>query len=220
MFNNYTMQRNEARRCKAPDCHRMRSRYSSCCHVHHERLHQYGHCWGKALLPRTYAVDEAEIAAFVEAHVGHAAITASVSWLQSWIDRACRGEPGTPAARAFQRLNDHGVTALQVFVRAIAVWIHCYRNKRAVPDDMRALDYAISRAVLALAPRERIVGATRTQRRYRSHPASARREIGPAIRDKLAPVFASIVVGLEEQHNARLKRAEDLRRPFAIVLPD
>jgi hypothetical protein len=206
---NITIQRNEGRQCKASGCTNLRSRVSALCKKHTRTRHLYGHPLGRSIPLREYVGVSEEIAGFIVARREHPAIVAALRWIANWcIDSS------TPAHRAMDRLHLRGVPTETILTSALAPWLYSHRRPSRLPDDLR-LTYAISLAVLALAPRERRPSRSNAGRSYTArHTADVRRGVGERIRNNLSPLFANICIALERIEAEQRSHQDALRVPL------
>lgn len=210
-----SIDRNTRKPCLDPACHRLRHRLSGYCQFHTTRKHLYGHPKGRHIHPAEYRKELEEVRSFVALQVQrqHPAMVAALRLLEDWLDRAWQGE-GLDGYRDLQRLKEHEVTPLDILEASAAVWLYSHRSgPAALPDDER-LTYALSLAVLALAPRER--SASNAPKGYwkKRYPASARRAIGRWLRTNLAPLYTNLCAALSHQQQAAERQQQDLRLPF------
>jgi hypothetical protein len=119
-----------------------------------------------------------------------------------------------PAAKEMQRLYGNSVTALAILTEAMAVWLHSARNPSILPDDLR-LTYAMSLAILALAPKTTKPSPGSPGKTYQQRPsAAARRETGEHLRRGLAPFFVNLLSTFRHVEKAAVNRHAALQIPF------
>lgn len=204
-------------------CNLHRHRVSGYCRRHTAANYQYGHPNGRRITPQEYDGVSCEVIAFLDENVDHPAVRASVVWLEQWQDAAWSNGPQTVAAKPMQRLKEHGVIGLDILKAAASIWVYSQRNHKQLPDDNR-LTYAISLAVLRLAPRDRITSPGAKQRtQYRRHTGCVRRQLGAHLRRHLAVFVVNLVDGLDRKEIERRQALSALHRPFvnrtALAIP-
>lgn len=206
-----SLARNERIPCVVSGCNKPRLRLSSCCARHHNPLKVYGHPEGRHIPAKLWAAEFKEVSDLIDSNADQPAVSAALSLLKQWTERACGGG-GQPAARAFQRFYDYGVPLLTVLKTAAAVWLFSYRYPHILPNDVR-LDRAVAIACIRLVPRDKQV-TLRGIRKYRKHDAASRRELGTEMREYLAPFFVNIKAAADQQWHAKNQALSGLRIPL------
>lgn len=202
---------NTALQCRAPNCTRRRVRISPHCAMHAIRRHRYGHAEGRVIRLKEIEFEHTQVSTFIHAQIGHPAVVAALKWLDQW-----GSNDSLPAALDMSRLRRHRVEPVAILIAATAIWIYSQRRPTRLPDDLR-LTYAMSRAVLALVPRERRMVASRVgpSRSYCLRPgASSLRDIGGRMRRSLVAFFINVGNGLIEQERRSRAAVDALRVPF------
>ncbi len=206
--------RNEAKTCSDSACHRTRDRVSGYCKMHTQARYLYGHPRGRRLAPREYAPEAREAAAFIREHQDHPAINAALGWLSEWLQGAWMGNTTMPAVKDMQRLYGHNVSTLSVLTEVVAVWLYSVRSPNSLPDDMR-LTYALSLAVLALAPQETRPSLRNPEKtNQKRYSAAARREIGEHLRKHLAPLIVNMSNTIRQHEEQAKVQHAALRTQF------
>jgi hypothetical protein len=206
----YRCQQNRARPCSVDGCGESRYGTSLYCLAHMRATRAHGHPKGVAIFPKQYVAERAEAAGVIGRNPSHPGIVTALSWLKEWLE----GQRG--AAQEAARLADHGVEPRRVLEECAAVWMLSHRRPGQLPDDAR-LTFALSRAVLHLAPRRvrKIYQyGSRTARRYQSASREARRELGEAIRRTLGVLLQQISMEPERALRAESARQEAFATPF------
>lgn len=212
---NEAKQANTRQECAADNCDRLRSGLSRYCRAHERTTARYGH-------PNAYPIKKADyqwavekVSAIFTANSQHEGLKAALGWTQQWLDSALAGEVAVAGYLDLQRLDAHGVTALDILTAAAA--FHVYEATRVRPfPDQRAADFAMSLAVLHLAPRECRTGHVSGKPMYVPYRGAALRGIGQSIR-KVLPGFLANVRQAIEGEKAQL---DSLRTAFtAPFLP-
>jgi hypothetical protein len=163
---------------------------------------------------RQYAPERSQVAAFLNGHIEHPAVVAALGWLNEWLEQAWMGNRTMPAIREFQRLREHEVTALTILVEVVAVWLFSVRSPCGLPDDQR-LTYAISLAVLSLAPKRTIPSPSKPDTKNQKRPtAEARRDIGEHLRRHLAPLLVNVSSALRQREEKTDIQLKELQTPF------
>jgi hypothetical protein len=144
------------------------------------------------------------------------------------MDMAAADESAFKGAREVAQLVRHGVSPLQLLTEICSHWFWVSDFGHRFPSD-RAADFALSRAVFALAPRPRVAtkgpGSSGTWGRPTDTPQSwsvkpresALAYVGSHLRVYLAPFLASVVSGIEEQRKLTADPQALMRLPFPPV---
>ncbi len=205
------MQRNQSKPCCKAGCPNHRHRLGRSCLKHRHATVAYDHHDGRSINPKEYRLEESEVEALFFTCRDHVALKAATGWFQLWTERALRDE-AVPARAAMCLFHDQGITAERLLIRTIAVWMFSHRHHAALPSDQR-----LTRA-LALANLNLLKRVTRDAPAGKYYPrlnAVAKRELGPVLRQYLAPLFANVVVALEQRHEIQQAVHAALRTPFA-----
>lgn len=132
--------------------------------------------------------------------------------------------------RELARLARHGVTPSAVLTEVLAFWLWVNDHPQALPDD-KARDFACSRAVFNLAPRDRRAtrgpGISGTWGRKTTTPQSyspkalhsALNHVGTHLRIALADITANTLHSIERQRALKVDREAVMRQPLTIAVP-
>lgn len=209
------IQRNQQSRCKAPGCSVPRWRVSGYCRTHGSNFQRLGHPHGTVIRPKDYSVEFATVSSFIDQHESAPQIQAALRWVDSWLNAAHLGDTSIPAYRQLQRLHDHGVTATAVLKASAALFLYSSRFPNRLPSDDR-LTFAMSLAVLAMAPREKRQSPSKPSvLNIVRHPAAVRRGIGTRLRSNLHVLFTNMTDAINRQEQEARQQRDDLRQPFS-----
>ncbi|RRQ21913.1 hypothetical protein [Thiohalobacter thiocyanaticus] len=204
------IKRNEKNRCTFRGCDSLRSGISKYCEHHKQTKVYHGEPQGRTIRPWEYKDELAEVVAFTEKHADHRGLRNATKALDYIINRAGpEGSISNPAMiREMDRLSSHGVDALRALQEAAAVRLF-FRRRNQLLSENRQLTFALGKAVLSLAPRDR-VGV----KGYRRIPPKPRKLLGLYLRDDLGGVVNGIVQGIETENQQREDFKKSLYDPF------
>jgi hypothetical protein len=208
--------------CQLPGCCYLRHGLDPWCKAHTAPARLYGHPSAPPLKPSQWASQRAAVRALLDANADHPGLKQALSWMSLWVRKAAEVSTAYKGAEEVGRLVRHGVTpsALLVEVCAIAAWLD--QHPHALPSD-RARDFAISRAVFAMAPRPRRItrhasgrwGQVNRPTSYSPKPRlSALSHVGQHLRQSLAPFLANVLTSLEDQDQHRANALAAMRAPL------
>ena len=204
---------NEVKVCRYAPCKNLRRGLSRFCTYHEGKQTRYGHPEGCFVPPRQYLGEMDEARMFVEKHLGHKAVQATIEWFDVWLREAANGIPVLARAE-FRRLAEHGVTGKDCVVSVLAVWLYAHRRPAALPSDAR-LTFAIALSVLYLAPREKKVswrnGKAKEYGKHIGH--RIRRDVGRLIRTTLGLFLYNAVAEMNKESD----RENDLKLALAMT---
>jgi hypothetical protein len=163
----------------------------------------------------------------LQANASHPGAVLALQWITAWVTKAAeaygRSSASYKGAEEVVRLVQHGVTAKDILVEVAAVFLWLRRHPNALPND-RARHFAISRAVFALAPRERRItrtasggwGSVKTAQSYspKARP-SALAYVGQHLQASLAPFLANVQTSLETMDEQRANALAAMQAPLA-----
>jgi hypothetical protein len=170
----------------------------------------YDHEDGRSINPKEYHQEEAEVEALFFTCRDHVALKAATGWLDLWTERSLRDE-AVPAKAAMVLFHDQGISPERLLVRALAVWMFSHRYHSRLPSDQR-LTRALSLACLNLL--KRVTRDAPAGKYYPRLNAVAKRELGPVLRQYLAPLFANVVIALEQRHEIEQAVHRAIRTPL------
>lgn len=217
--------RNEAKDCGHPRCTRNRVGLYRWCNAHRNTARRLGHPEAVSFRRSTWTKYREEVSGLFALNDTHPGLLQVTQWVETWMAKAAADARAFPGAREMSRLHRHGVTPLQVIAEACA-W---FSWEATVPDvfpDDRSRDFALSRAVFGLAPRDRrpISGggiggtwgrsATTKQSFAPKALESSLAHVGKHLRQSLAPFLANVRSALEERRRIEADPQADLRAPF------
>ena len=204
--------------CTAQGCNSHRHKISTFCLSHFTTASRYGHPNGRALDPAVFQWERTAVQNLLAANANHPALTSATSYLTNYFARAAISEKAYVGAEEIARLGRHGVTSAQVICEVAALWCYLDRNPRALPSQ-KASDYAISRAVLQLAPRPRRVAFSPDSKgsQYSLKPRnSALGAIGTHLRQVLSVLLVNISQSLATQQDRAAAVLEAMREPLQV----
>lgn len=210
--------RNSSKECSARGCDERRHGLDAYCTQHNTAYRRYGHSAAPPIKPARYIPYRKEVLAVFGANETHPGLVASLDYVERWLQGAAHDESSSKAAPELARLVREGVSPQDVLVESCAFWCHLKDSPRALPDT-RSEDFALSRAVMALAPRPRRYtreaiqkGTTGYQQRSKF---SALNSIGTWLRSVLAFFFASVYEAVSNRDARSLATLQALRAPLA-----
>jgi hypothetical protein len=206
--------RNQQLKCSHRGCQLPRKGLHRWCSSHRVKARRYGHPDGRALRPMEIKQARSAVDRLFWSNPEHSGVKAAAAYLEDWMRRGAGGDSSIPGAKDdWQRLLASGVTSMQVLKELCAVFLLSRTSPSGLPDDQR-LDFAMSRAVLGLAPaRTRI---SRSGKVHRVEPSyAALRSIGRLARSSLAPFLVAVVSAVDGLPEADRRLREALRTPFS-----
>lgn len=203
--------------CACPGCFETRYGVSNYCKPHLRANRTHGHPRGVRIASQDYAAELREVRRLLRDHATtHSGTQNALALVDSWMQRAARGDPDVVGQRELARLARHGITAETLLAEAAAVFAFSRRNPHRLPDDQR-LTFALANNLLRLAPREER-GRYRFRgyvcRRYVSAPKDERQKIGQAIRETLGLYLMNVSTALDERARVRAIARQSLVAPF------
>jgi hypothetical protein len=207
----YRKEVNSGQVCRVPGCGAHRKGLELFCAAHRSAGRLYGHPSARAISPKEYAGYVEEARSILERNVGsHPWVAPSLTYIRSTLEKAAKGD-SVPAARELAWLHANGVTPMQVL--STLAGFHAWAYSRPFPND-RAQGFAVSRAILALAPRPRQQVTTgKTKGTSTSVPPriSALSSLGPRFMKDLGPVVMKVLATIE---HSRAAQAAGREQPF------
>lgn len=218
---------NMAHSCKALGCNNQRTGLNAYCSTHQTIHQKYGHPHGRAVGIRNYSPYRAMVGAVFEANPRHAGLSAALAYVTSWIQQSVANEGLSKAAPHMARLHQHGITPLQILTEACSLWCWLAANSHLMPT-VRAENFALSRAVFALAPWTRRYTAAANAKgstgyAVRPNPSTLD-AAGSILRDGLCNFFANVssaVAARDKQAEATLLAIQEpFKPPVAFYLAE
>jgi hypothetical protein len=210
--------RNESKKCNARGCTEWRHGLDLHCPQHNTAYRRYGHSSGHPIKPANYTPYRKEVLSVFGANESHPGLVAALGAVQQWLQGAAVDESASKVAPELARLVREGVAPRDLLVEACSFWCYLQDNARALPNT-RAEDFAMSRAVMALAPRPRRYtseaiqkGSTGYQQRCKF---SALDSIGAWLRSVLAFFLANVHEAVSTRDARSLATLQALRAPLA-----
>jgi hypothetical protein len=188
--------KHNSRPCEVRGCASPRYGVSNYCLVHRRANRAHGHPLGYRIWPRDIAAERKEVRRILREQPDYPGLRSGLSWTQALLSRGVILD-----CDEFERLSSAGVTARRIVEECAALWMYAHRNPARLDDDSR-LTFALSKAVLTLAPRT--TGPRDASR-------ETRREIGEALRRNLGRLLHNLAT--EPDRLAKLPGAP-LAYPF------
>jgi hypothetical protein len=212
---------NEAFPCRHPSCHRSRASLSPYCRPHFERTKHLGHPDAVAYRSGLWAPHRAEVERLLESNPDHPGLLQVINFVDRLLTQAAGNVYAFKGADELCRLLGHGVTARQIVVEACAHWLWTSDMPKAFPSDTAA-DFALARAVFALAPRPRrpcgVQRGGRWSSSYARKPNSASlRFIGQHLRKSLAAFLVNVTHAVHQARTLRKDPEALMRLPFQVT---
>lgn len=200
---------NHHKTCVVADCHDHRTRFGRYCRRHSRRLSKYGSPTGRPI-SRSFvdlAATVRRVEAVLSANADHPGFLQATSELQQLLNDASErastsARPLTGPALHWARLAGHGVTPMAILSHVVAVVVLDQENSRLFADQ-RALEFAIARTVLGLAPLGRAPLGARTLE-----------AVGRQMIERYAGLLVSAVVALKKSEDDAKKREEAMQAPL------
>lgn len=198
--------KNELLFCKTKHCNRNRKGLSAYCGTHNARKTAYGSDTGKRFYPKDYESQAMKVTQLLNANAKHLGVLKAIAFFDDWIRVACsRG--GTPGQKHILRLNDEGVTGLELLTDCAALWLLSIEEPWEF--DQNALTYALGLAVLT---------KSRSMKRgcvsARDVRMTDRRIVGKYIQDHIGLMLANICSTIRQSQ----KEAEQDRKTMSEPL--
>ncbi len=216
---------NEQHQCQHRGCSRLRVGINAWCMPCLQKTRQYGHPAARPLRPSLWAFERRQVQQLLAANADHPGLRCVLSVLNDWSARASGDEAAFKGAREVARLARHGVSSLDLLTEAAAFSVWLQQNHHRLPDQ-RACDFAMSRALFALAPRPRrmtrgpgggwpVTGTAPASQSYSPKPLpSGLAYVGAHLRTVLAPFLANVAHSLELQQQQQADLQAAMRAPL------
>lgn len=166
--------------------------------------------------PSEWAVYRKEVSTLFAANDSHAGLVGAVAYVRSLMDRAAANERAFKGAEVLDRLRRDGVTPLEVLTEVAAVWCLLQFRPATLPTQ-RAIDFALSRAVISLRPLPKRVSYTaKGEQTYSVKPrTSALAFLGRHLREVLGPFLANVWAFVSAREERAKAAAAALREPLS-----
>jgi hypothetical protein len=216
---------NAFRGCQMRGCNHQRVGLGAWCRAHSQQAKKYGHPDARPLKPSQWAQERKEVQALFKGCHDHPGLLQVLGYLGAWVTKAVDNERAFKGAREIVRLKQAGISEEAILTETCAFWL--WSRKVSFPSD-RAFDYALSRAVFALAPRPRRStrgpGISGTWGRSTTAPASysikalpsALAYVGKYLRQVLSTFLSTVSTAIEQQRATKVDPLALQRLPFPI----
>jgi hypothetical protein len=216
---------NERHKCASRSCGNTRKGINCWCSKCLDKALRYGHPEAPPLRPSLWNTERQQVQQLLAPRASHPGLQSALSSLDGWSARAMANARAFKGAEEVARVARHGITSLHLLTEVAAFHVWLNRNPRALPDDDEARDFAMSRAVFALAPRPRRFtghgarwpGAAKmtAENSYATRArTSGLRYVGQHLRQVLSPILANISVSLEQRARQEAERQAAMRAPL------
>lgn len=212
---------NEAHQCDVSGCGRNRYALSRWCSRHAATAERQGHPLARPIKPAQWAQYRNALRTLYAQHLTtHAGLQRALEWLSRWIAEAVARDGEQHWCTEVARLSRHGCSALDVLTELAACWCYLEENPRAAISDTHR-DYTLSRAVLGLAPRPRVLtreAQSKGTSGYARQPkAAALAYIGPHLVRTLAPLLVNSLRSLQTEADRARADVDLMRQPFTLT---
>jgi hypothetical protein len=210
------IQQNRALQCSAGGCLKHRKGLSPYCATHIAPASRYGHPSARPIETSEWAVYRREVETLFSVNAEHPGLVNALAYVRSLMARAAANERAFKGAEVFERLQRDGVTPHEVLTAVSALWCFLqYRNTRL--PSQRAIDFALSRAVVGLRPLPKRVSYTaRGEQSYSVKPrTSALAYLGKHLREVLGPFLTNVWASVSARDERARAAAAALREPLA-----
>lgn len=215
--------RNQSKECSARGCDERRHGLNAYCAQHNIAYRRYGHSAAHPIKAPNYTPYRKGVLSVFGANESHPGFVASLDYVRRWLQGAAADETSSKAAPELARLVREGVSPRDVLVEACAFWCYVKDNPRALPDT-RSEDFALSRAVMALAPRPRRYTREAIQKGttgYQMRPKFKSLDgIGAWLRSVLAFFLANVHEAVSTRDARSLATLQALRAPLTSPTAD
>lgn len=203
--------------CSVSGCDEQRRGLGSYCKTHSVVFRRYGHAEQRPIQAGRWASYRTHVRDLFAANAEHPGFKQALAWVADMLQRAAVNESAFKGAEELARLIRHGVTAETVLVEVCAFRFFCTTSPTAFRSD-RAADVAMSRAVYALAPRDRrvIAGTGSKPKSYapKAKP-SALAYLGHHLRTSLSFLLANVQLAIEQREEAKAAALVAINAPLA-----
>lgn len=211
------LRRNAGQPCKAPGCGEPRLGLNSHCNAHHASFRRLGHHNARSVKVSRYSGYRKEVFQVFDANPYHAGLLAAHAFINQWMLECSVLPDSTKAASEIALLVRHGVSTREVLIEVCAFWCFLQCEPRALPDT-RSEDFAISKAVLKLAPRPRRYTPEATKKGtqgYEIRPKFAALDsIGALLRAALSFFLVNIAEAVANRDTRKQETLQALRAPL------
>ena len=210
--------RNSLLYCKARGCTEHRQGLDAYCPAHQSVYRKYGHPHASPIKPAQYTRYRKEVTAIFEANLNHPGLVSALDYVTRWMLGAAACEDSSKAAPEIARLVRHGISSREVLVEVCSFWCFRHDNPRALRDT-RSENFALSRAVMHLAPRPRRYTREAVQKGTTGYQLRAKFSALDSIGAWLRSVLAFFLTNISEAVASKEARAAEtlaqLRAPLA-----
>jgi hypothetical protein len=212
------MSRNTSRQCNAAGCSSNRTALSPFCAKHHSVYRNYGHPTAGPVKQAYYIPYRKAVGDLLDANEEHQGLKAALGYVSSWMQQATANEKAYKGAADVAGLVRHGVTPRQVLIEVCSFYTYLSLHGRRPLPDARSESFAMSRAVLMLAPRVRRYTAAANAKDgsgYALRPKFAALDhIGAHLRTVLAYVLGNVADAVANRDAQAAETLEALRAPL------
>jgi hypothetical protein len=209
---------NMSHMCKARGCTQHRESLGAYCHTHNLRYRRFGHPNARPIKPLQYRPYRKLVNDLLEANKDHPGMVAALGYVEKYMQQSAADEASSKGAPEVARVARHGVSPKEVLIEVCAFWCWLQDHPRSLPDT-KAEDFAISRAVMAMAPRPRRISREAALKGTAGYPMRAKFSALNAIGTHLRSVLAFFLANVAEAVATRDVRAKEtlqaLRAPLA-----
>lgn len=196
----------------------MRSGLDAYCSRHNTVYRRFGHPHAGPIKSIHYRSYRKEVSDLFNVNSNHPGLIHALDYITRWMQQAAAPEASHKWAAEVSRVGRHGVSPTEVLIEVCSFWCWLEANPRALPDT-RAEDFALSRAVMALAPRPRRItreAANKGSSGYQLRPRfSALDSIGSHLRQVLAFFLVSVSEAVATKEARAAETLAQLRAPLA-----
>lgn len=185
-------------------------------------MRNHGHPDARDIPAKEYRGEVGAVRALLTENASHPGLVAALRFLDALMQNARAGEGLSDKAQTFPsapevaRLARHGVQPLDILATLFGCLYWQGQHPRALPDD-RARDFALSRAVLKLAPRA--VRQGKGGQRYDRPKFAALEHLGRFLRQELASLYPMVSQALDTQEEQQRAALAAMRAPFKVPTP-
>jgi len=209
--------KNQQRPCGARGCQQQRHNMSRYCHRHKRITARYGHPLSRPVSAVETQWCREKVHGLFAANPNHPGLIAAVQFVQQWMASAVAGDQSAVAHVALQQLEARGVTPQAILEAAASLYVWSRWNERALPDQV-AYDFAVSRAVLSLAPAERRQGALGGPPYVLPYRGADLQGIAAHFRTYLSRFMVNVYATIETEQAQRQEVARSFDAPFQAPL--
>lgn len=211
---------NEAHYCDVPGCPENRKALSHYCSRHLGNIHRNGHPIGRPVSSHQWAPYRSKVREVYHSNSSHPGLTRALAWLSAWMVEAEAKDGHHEWASEVSRVKRHGASALDVLVELASCWCYLEDHPRVTLSDTHR-GWALSKAVLGLAPRPRRVTYEAARKGSRGYAPKAKPSalafIGPHLVKVLGPLLINTHQSLQTESDRAKAELEAMRQPFSVT---